>query len=351
MPPWKVVPGVGEFHGAPALTDVEIQTLAEWADTGAILGDPRQAPAPPRFPPPGSWTLGKPDMILQPDRPFHVEAEGEDIYRNFVLPQVFREERFVAAIEFKPDNRRAVHHMVAFVDPTGACLKKDGHESEPGYSAKAGDIFTLFPLWGDVWIPGSAARRFPPGAAIRIPPGARIVLQIHYHKTGQREVDRSRLGLILAKGQVDKISRVWPVGQTHFRIQPGASGHEIRGSITVPDDIHVWSVFPHMHVLGQEMKVTATLPDGQVIPMIWVRDWDFNWQATYFYKQPVALPKGSKIEVVGKFDNSDRNPRQPFHPPKLVSFGVQTTDEMCFAFLTVTLDNEHIQIRRASVRR
>src|SRR5207244_8178506 len=94
---------------------------------------------------------------------------------------------------------------------------------------------------------------------------------------------------------------------------------------------------PHSHYLGKEMKVTAHLPDGRSVPLIWIKDWDFNWQGRYRYKQPVALPKDTRIELEYVFDNSEGNPRNPAHPPVRVRWGEQTTDEMALAFLVIAL--------------
>jgi hypothetical protein len=106
----------------------------------------------------------------------------------------------------------------------------------------------------------------------------------------------------------------------------------------VPTDVTVWEILPHMHMLGTDMKVTATLPDGTAKPLIWVQRWDFNWQMNYRYKQPIHLPEGTHIDLVATFDNTLNNPNQPSNPPKLVRFGEQTTDEMCIAFLNYSRD-------------
>ena len=110
----------------------------------------------------------------------------------------------------------------------------------------------------------------------------------------------------------------------------------------IPADLTAYSVIPHMHLLGREIKVTATLPDGTVKPLVWIKDWDFNWQATYLYREPLALPRGTKLDLVAVYDNSENNPRQTAHPPRVVRFGEQTTDEMCFAFFGLTTDAENL---------
>jgi len=342
MPPWKAVPGYGEFHDKRWLTDEQIALIAKWADSGAPQGDPKDLPPAPKFPDPNRWTLGQPDLVLQPVRPYHLAAEGEDVYRNFVLPIDFKEDRYVQAMEFKPDNRAVVHHIVTYIDPTARSAEMDGKETEPGYTVPGVGIGIENAIWGEVWVPGNEARRLPPGIAIKIPAGAKLVMQVHYHKTGKPEVDRSRMALYFAKGKVEKRIHTFPLGTFFLAIPPGRERHEVQADYTLPLDVQLRSIFPHMHMLGREMKVTATLPNGTVKPLIYINDWDFNWQATYYYKEPLALPKGTKLHLVAYYDNSEKNPRQTAHPPRLVTFGPQTTDEMCFAFLGLTVDRENL---------
>jgi len=45
MPPWFAEPNVGHFINDRSLRQDEINTLVEWADTGALEGDPKDAPA------------------------------------------------------------------------------------------------------------------------------------------------------------------------------------------------------------------------------------------------------------------------------------------------------------------
>ena len=83
------------------------------------------------------------------------------------------------------------------------------------------------------------------------------------------------------------------------------------------------------------MKATATLPNGKVEPLVWIRNWDFRWQDTYVYREPVFLPKGSRIDAVFHFDNSASNPFNPSSPPIRVGEGWRTVDEMCLFYFTV----------------
>ena len=133
-----------------------------------------------------------------------------------------------------------------------------------------------------------------------------------------------------------------PILYLPLRIPAGESRYVARTDFTVPTDVTVHSVTPHMHLLGREMTVTATLPDASTKKLVRVPDWDFNWQTTYAFKQPMPLPAGSKLEVVARYDNSAANPVNPNTPPREVRWGEETTDEMCIAFLRYTVDSEHI---------
>jgi hypothetical protein len=89
-----------------------------------------------------------------------------------------------------------------------------------------------------------------------------------------------------------------------------------------------------MHMLGKEIKATLTPPGGgKPITLIHIKEWDYNWQESYTFKQPVPVKAGSRFDVVAYFDNSAKNPFNPNSPPKLVTWGEETTNEMCFVFL------------------
>jgi hypothetical protein len=111
-------------------------------------------------------------------------------------------------------------------------------------------------------------------------------------------------------------------------IPPGEKNYTIKGSYTVPVDVRVLSVMAHAHYLGKDIRADATLPDGSTKPLLWIQDWDFNWQDRYDYKEPVFLPKGTRIDATISYDNSADNPRNPCNPPRRVTWGVQSLDEM-----------------------
>ncbi len=344
MPPWKPAPGYDEFQDAAnrTLTDKERATLASWADAGAPLGNPKQIPPPPHFT--QGWQLGEPDVILMPDRDYHLAADGDDVYRNFVIKTNFPEDRYVSAIEIRAGNRAVVHHVINFIDGYGASLKLDGKDKDgqPGYTSFGGPGF--IPTGGlGGWAPGNDPHFLPEGVGTLLPKGAVVVMQVHYHKDGKPETDRTRIGLHFARGPIDKQIHSELLLNFFFRIPPGNPHYEVKAEMPIRDNVHVLAVTPHMHLLGREMKLWATLPDGTEKPLVWIKDWDFNWQATYFLKTPLPLPAGSKVHLLAYYDNSDKNLRNPNHAhPREVTWGEQTTDEMCVGFVALTKDKEHL---------
>ena len=105
-----------------------------------------------------------------------------------------------------------------------------------------------------------------------------------------------------------------------FRIPAGDPNHEARAHHVFTEDVLVRSLAPHMHYRGEEMRYTAYLPDGTERELLSVSRYDFNWQTAYEYAEPVALPAGTRMEVVAHWDNSADNPNNP-DPTVDVRFG------------------------------
>ena len=98
----------------PGSRSVEKETLERWASTGCAAGDPADLPALPAFR--DGWQLGEPDLVLSMPEPFDVPADGPDIYRSFPLRVPADRDLIVAGLEFRPGNRRVVHHSRIYLD-------------------------------------------------------------------------------------------------------------------------------------------------------------------------------------------------------------------------------------------
>jgi hypothetical protein len=337
MPPWKPEPEFGEFLDARRLTDAELKTIADWVDAGAPEGEPDLLPAPPTFP--EGWQLGEPDLVLKMTEAFAVPASGRDVHRAFVIPIPTDGDRTVAAVEFRPGNPKVVHHAIFYLDTTGAARKKDEDDPLPGYGTFGGPGITPTGALGG-WAPGALPRKLPEGTGKYLKAGSDLVLQIHYHPDGKPELDQSTVGITFTKTFAKKIVSGIPVRSRDIYIPAGESNHQVHAeSPALPVDVDAIGIAPHMHNLGRTMKVVAETPSGQTVPLIWIKDWDFNWQGQYQYQEPVHLPKGTVIKLDATYDNSSNNPRNPSNPPKLVKWGEQTTDEMCLLGVQVTTAN------------
>jgi hypothetical protein len=345
MPPWKPTDGCGDFADKRGLTQGEIDLIAKWVSIGAPEGDRSRLPQPLDFS--SGWALGQPDAVLQYSEPYTPPATS-DIYRCFPLPTGLTSDQYVSAVDVHPGDRSMVHHVIAFVDTTGESERLDAEDPQPGYTCFGGPGFTITnvnatSLGG--WAPGFRPTTLPDNVALSLPANSRVVLQVHYHPHSEAPLpDQTAIGLYYANKKPEKLLRYLPIINNLFTIPPGDSNYQVKATFpfVLPYNLHAWQVAPHMHLLGKKMKVEATLPNGQTTCLINIDDWDFNWQAAYRFKEPVALPIGTRLSLTAYYDNSADNPRNPNAPPKPVSWGEQTTDEMCLAFLGVTIDSEDL---------
>ncbi len=370
MPPWHASTSTGgPFRGARVLSEAERKTLAAWAESNCPAGDPKDGPAARSWT--SEWTLGPPDLILELPQAYTLGSAGRDEHRVFVIPSGLTEGKWVSAVDFKPGNPRVVHHILAAFDVTGRARSLDKGDEAPGYKTFAGygtlpsglPFLPSGSLGG--WAPGKMPFALPKGVGRYLPAEADVLLQIHYHKSGKDEPDRSAIGLYFAKGTIDKQLRagiVMParaglLSRPTLKIPAGAESHEIKGAWTAGYDAHLLSVLPHMHWLGKDFILKAVLPDGTSRTLIEIVNWDFNWQGAYEFETSVAIPKGTRFEMAAHFDNSKNNPKNPSNPPVEVHWGEQTTDEMCIGFLQLTRDDEKLENRpptgraRAEVRK
>ena len=338
MPPWKPSDGCGDFVDKRGLTAGEIDTIAKWVDDGAPEGNRANLPQPIDFG--GGWALGQPDLVLKSSEAYTAPA-GTDTYRCFTIPTSLIADRYVTAVDTHPGDRETVHHMISFIDYNGASVALDEAEPGPGYTCFGGPGFDLPGTLGG-WAPGSRPIELPPGIGFELPATARVVLQVHYHPHhGDPKPDRTEFGLYFAKEKPAKLMRILPLVNTTFTIPPNDSRYPVQAGFTLTAPFppaKLWLIAPHMHLLGKTMRVDLARPDGTKQCLIDIADWDFNWQGAYRYREPIDIAVGSRVELTAYYDNSAGNPRNPNDPPKPVSWGEATTDEMCIAFLGVTFE-------------
>ena len=319
MPPWLADPAHGVFKNDRRLSETEVATIVNWVNAGSPEGNVKDLPPSPEFV--TGWTIGKPDVVIDMGREYTVPAEGTIPYQHFTVDPGIKEDVWVQAVEARPDKRDVVHHIIVYILPPGT----------PESAARGEQAERRGMLVG--YAPGDPATIFEPGTARLIKAGSKFVFQMHYTASGKERVDRSYFGFKYATVPPKYHARITVAGNNFFKIPPGDPNHEVKSKYEVKQDMQVISFMPHMHVRGKDWLYKAVFPDGREQILLSVPKYDFNWQLTYELKEPLLLPKGSRIECVAHFDNSPNNKYNP-DPTKEVRFGPQTWEEMMLGWFT-----------------
>jgi Flp pilus assembly protein TadD len=336
MPPWKPEPGHGEFIGERRLTDAQIEVLQAWAAGGAIEGDPARMPPSPAWN--GEWQLGEPDLVLE-TAPYTLPAGGADVYRNFVLPISIPETRYIKAWQFLPGSSHAVHHATMQFDRAGASRRLDEKDGEPGYEGLIPHTVQSPDGYFLGWTPGQLAYVAPDGMAWALQPRTDVVMMLHLRPHEKQEQVRAKIGLYVSDAPPSRTPSMIRLTRQDLDIPAGVGSYRVSDSFRLNVDVDAYAVQPHAHYLAREIRAVATLPDGTTTPLIYISDWDFNWQDVFRYRDPIFLPAGTTIAMAYVYDNSGQNPRNPHDPPRRVTYGQQTTDEMAELWLQVVARN------------
>lgn len=359
MPPWLADPHYGEFSNDSRLSQKDIDTIVAWVDGGAKEGDAKDLPQAPKFQPEG-WKRGTPDAVLSMTVEASVPADGVVAYRHFAVPTNFTEDKYVQFAEIKRGDPAVVHHVIVSVrepgkGPTlppgeinlGATANRDGEARTAQQSQGQGGRGNTQDGMLVGWAPGMSPLNLREGQAKLVKKGSMLIFQMHYTTNGQASKDRTSIGLYFAKGPVEK--RVITTGAVsrNLVIPAGEPNYESKASFTFKEDSHIVSFMPHMHVRGKDFEYKLVYPDGTSKILLSVPRYDFNWQLVYFMKEPVAAPKGSRIDCVAHHDNSERNKFNP-DPTKEVRWGPQTWEEMMIGWLDYTIDSQNLRTETAS---
>jgi Flp pilus assembly protein TadD len=340
MPPWKPLPGKGDFADARRLSDGELATLQQWIAEGMPEGNAADLPPLPTWE--SGWQLGTPDLVISMADAYDVPPEGAgggDVFRTFVLPLSTHRARYVRAIEFRPDNPRVVHHANVGIDRTRSSRRLDGKDGAPGYAG--GMVQDARYPEGQMlgWTSGQAPHFVPEGMQWRLDPGSDLVAQMHLQPTGKHERLRVSVGFFFTDAPPSRTPLGLRLGSETIDIPAGVGDYVIEDSYALPVGVELVAIQPHAHNLARQLSARATLPDGTVIPLIEIDDWDFRWQDVYRYRTPVALERGTTISMRYSYDNSAGNARNPHHPPARVVWGQNTSDEMGDLWLQIVPRN------------
>jgi tetratricopeptide (TPR) repeat protein len=329
MPPWLPEPGYGDFEGERRLSNGERSLLREWIESGAPEGDASERIRPP--PRSHGWQLGTPDLVVEMPRSYRLAADGEDVYRNFVVPLPLESRAYVRAIELRPGTVHVVHHARILVDRSGRSRALDERDSEPGYDGMLADAAEFPDGLFLGWSPGKVPAQGEEALVFSIEPTTDLVLQMHMMPTGKPEDIRASVGLYFTDEPPRRRAAVLQLGSRTIDIAPGVRSHVVEDTYLLPADVEAIGIYPHAHFLCREMQAFATLPDGSRRWLLWIKNWDFYWQDEYRYASPVPLPRGTSITMRYTYDNSASDRR--------VRWGPRSKDEMGDLLLMIVPEN------------
>ena len=329
MPPWHADQTDHAFKNDISLTTKEMRTLVDWIDAGSPIGSGPDPLTRKLEDAPQTWALGEPDLVLKlPTQ--HIPASGLQDYRYPLLEVNLDKDQWVSAIDVLPGNPSVVHHVFAFMEQ-----QEDGDLVSDNLNSS--DRNDEDPLWGrrsyfGVYVPGAEPYSFPDNTGVLLRKGSNIRLQLHYDPLGYATTDDLRVGLYFHDEPPKREFKVTSILHNQFEIPPFAPNHEISAYYEFDKNVRLYGLFPHMHLRGKRIKFTAEYPDMSTEEILSVPAYNFNWQRTYFFSEPLIIPAGTKITSSGAFDNSAVNRFNP-DPDQTIWFGEMTIDEMFLGYM------------------
>ncbi|MCA9720031.1 MAG: monooxygenase [Myxococcales bacterium] len=350
MPPWLAAPDCNNYEGDPTLPQETIDMIEAWVADGAPEGDPGDFVEPPA---PPSEELPRVDVELTIPEPYTPQGTTDD-YRCFILDWPEQGDAYVTGFRAVPGAIEEVHHAIAFAIPPSklpeyealdAASPGSGYECFGGPGGEINDPEDAG-IWLGVWVPGAAPALYPEGTGLRIEPGSKVVLQLHYN--------------IPPGGAVPDTSTV------QFRIEPTVAREAfmmlwadiawLQGDMQIPagapSTTHVWEFDPtsimsfltdiipsnvpielhsaahHMHTLGVRGQHSIRRAVGDDTCLLDIPRWDFNWQGSFKFSQPITFYPTDRLRLECEYDNSGGAGD--------VNWGDGTSDEMCLGVYYVT---------------
>ncbi|MDQ3234988.1 MAG: hypothetical protein M3Q07_24535 [Pseudobdellovibrionaceae bacterium] len=353
MPPWKVDP-LHDYIYDISLPAPHIQRLKDWVDQGAAAGDPMDVGP--------SLSVDKGqiesiDAVARMNAPYHPNTENDDDYRCFLLDWEPDQDTFIKGYKVVPGNPKLVHHVALYlVDPKNldkvtALVDED---EQDGYQCFGGPYtkgkFAPMPFVG-IGGPGNGGFIFPEDTGIAVARGSRFVMQVHYSSAKAEDLDQTEVQFQLSQEKLKAgvylpvMNVMWPFLKDTMKIPAGQDNvsHSWQGNplfslvgLFFPSKLNyfkgvkVYGVAPHMHRLGKSITLDIVRRDKSVEPLISVSNWNFHWQNTFFYKQPIYLGPLDQVKLTCTWDNSKpRHEGESTAGLKDVYWGESTEDEMC----------------------
>jgi hypothetical protein len=331
MPPWRADTSFQHYKNENYLSKTDIELIQQWIQNDQLRGIVERRKEK------GSQQIkvkkkqGN-EIQIGFNRAFVIKGENKEEFRFFHMPSKIKENGYIQSIEFVPGNKKQVHHSRIMIDTTQSISGIDGLSEEDSsilkYQTKPlADPF----LFG--WVPGNDKIIFPKGIGKKIYANSDFIVNVHYVPSPIQVVDSSSIIIQLSNEPIEREAQTLTLTENNisnqpFIIYPNKKSTFYMRSPVLQDSISLISIMPHMHLLGKTFKSYAITPDGNIIPLVHVPSWDFNWQTTYQFTKFTLLPKGSVIYAEATYDNTNENPLNPYKPARTVGYGWGSKDEM-----------------------
>ena len=326
MPPWHLdkTVGIRHYKNDRSLSDKEIATVVQWADSGAPLGNPADLPKPLAFKPEGEWFVGEPDLKVTTPNDFTMYAAGPDWWIDQFADVELTEDRWIKSMEIKPSNPRIVHHVVVYA------IEPDAPEGTP----ETGVQFHEYAVgkYGDIF--GENTGRL-------LKKGTRLRYDMHYFAIGSEQHNKTTIGFkfypkgITPKYQV-RSQAIRNIPNDELEVAPNTVTRT-DGYFRLPRPARIDAFQPHMHMRGKGLTVEAIDPATNRTQILSSVDhFDFNWHINYVYADDAAplLPAGTMLHLIGIHDNTSANRRNP-DPAMWAGFGERSVDDMLQVWLNI----------------
>ncbi|MFT3693117.1 MAG: hypothetical protein QM831_08240 [Kofleriaceae bacterium] len=355
----------------PRLSATEKQTIHDWVTGGMQKGTTAtvNVPTPPM--------LSGVTKTISPTTPFSASGTRDQFMCTVLDPGAAAAGMWLTGLQVRPGNPLVVHHaVISEVFATGTAANQiASHTVGVPWDCSAEQLPQ--DLIVNIWTPGNQPMETPSELAVPVLQGAKMVLQIHYHPAGTVAApDTTSIDL--------RTSTVWPqkmyfvgafgnataapnlladpddrTSSPEFRIPANKPDHVEHMDFTVGDlgtltNVQLYSVNPHMHLVGTHIDATITRPSARgadpASECLANGGWNFDWQRTYAYDAPIAqLPSvatGDKIAINCHWNNTLEN---PFVQRALADAGLSapvditlgegnSTDEMCLEIFGISVD-------------
>ena len=336
MPPWKADSSCKNIINNRSLSVQEIEAITSWLNHK--IQDNKDKVKYKSTDKEDEYNFDKydkPDLIFKPQRPYKINAGSGDDFETFLIDLNLKEDIYIKAIRIIPGNKKLVHHARVEFDSSDFYKKSF---SLNVFQRITNDIFTSDSFHASIpgigfYVPGLNIVKFPDNSNVKITKNMKLILNIHYAPSPIDDFDHTMVYIYLDHKATPLSRKVYCTSKIFSEKKVVIKANTFTTinfvSDTINQDLSLFGIQPHMHLLGNSIKVFLISNINDTTKLIDIPKWDFNWQEFYFFKSFINIPKGSVLYTIATFNNTSSNPLNPYSPPMDINFGdMKTTNEM-----------------------